>query len=57
MMGGALVRFNPEGFRIYFYITAGLYGVFGLIVAWLYKPLPRPLQVELSQRQKLSQLD
>lgn len=57
MMGGALVRYNPEGFRVYFYITAGLYGVFGLIIAWLYNPPSRTLQVELSHRQKLAQLD
>lgn len=57
MMGGALVRSNPEGFRTYFYITAALYGVTAAIVLWLYNPPPRPLQTELRQSQKLAQLD
>ena len=57
MVGGALVRHNPAGFRVYFYITAGLYGVMALVIAWLYNPPPRALQVEHSQRQKLAQLD
>ncbi|KAK3615604.1 hypothetical protein LTR56_026492 [Elasticomyces elasticus] len=57
LMGGALVRHSPQGFRVYFYITAGLYGTIGLVVAWLYQPPPRPAQVELSHRQKLTALD
>ncbi|KAK5051937.1 hypothetical protein LTR84_002740 [Exophiala bonariae] len=57
MIGGALVRFNPEGFRIYFYITAALYGATAAIVLWLYNPPPRQLQIELRQTQKLAQLD
>lgn len=57
MMGGALTRYDPEGFRIYFYITAGLYGAIGLVVTWLYRPPLRALQVELSLQQKLSRLD
>jgi hypothetical protein len=57
MMGGALVRHSPEGFRIYFYISAGLYGTVALLTVWLYNPPPRILQTELSQRQKLGRLD
>ncbi|KAK1080140.1 hypothetical protein LTR33_005793 [Friedmanniomyces endolithicus] len=57
LMGGALVRHSPQGFRVYFYITAGLYGTIGLVVAWLYRPPPRRLQVEMSQRQRLAELD
>lgn len=57
LMGGALVRHTPEGFRPYFYITAGLYAAIAVIVAWLYHPPPRQLQLELNQRQKLARLD
>jgi MFS family permease len=56
-MGGALVRSSPQGFRVYFYITAGLYAIMGLIVAWIYRPPPRALQLELSTREKLGRLD
>ena len=57
LMGGALVRHTPQGFRVYFYITAGFYGVIAAIVTWLYNPPPRDPQVELSQHQKLARLD
>ncbi|KAK3615959.1 hypothetical protein LTR56_026277 [Elasticomyces elasticus] len=57
LMGGALVRHSPQGFRVYFYITAGLYGTIGLVVAWLYQPPPRTAQIELSHRQRLAELD
>ncbi|KAK4891827.1 hypothetical protein LTR27_009679 [Elasticomyces elasticus] len=57
LIGGALVRHSPQGFRVYFYITAGLYGTIGVVVAWLYQPPPRVAQVELSHRQRLAALD
>ncbi len=57
LMGGALVRQSPEGFRVYFYITSGLYGAIGLVVVWLYQPPPRRPQVEMSHRQRLAKLD
>ncbi|KAK4900712.1 hypothetical protein LTR49_027422 [Elasticomyces elasticus] len=57
LMGGALVRHSPQGFRVYFYITTGLYGTIGLVVAWLYQHPPRIAQVELSHRQRLAALD
>lgn len=57
LTGGALVRTTPQGFRVFYYITAGIYAILAAIVAWLYNPPLRPLQLELSQRQKLGQLD
>lgn len=57
MMGGALVRYTPQGFRVYFYIASGMYGIIALVTVWLYNPPPRALQLELSQRQKLARLD
>ncbi|CAK7237811.1 hypothetical protein SBRCBS47491_010157 [Sporothrix bragantina] len=46
-----------EGFRIYYYITAGIISASGICMALLYNPLPTPLQKTLSTRQKLAQLD
>ncbi|RVX68467.1 hypothetical protein B0A52_07890, partial [Exophiala mesophila] len=57
LIGGALVRSTPQGFRVFYYITAGCYAILAAIVTWLYNPPPRPLQLELNGRQKLGQLD
>lgn len=58
LFGGALVRNgNNEGFRIHFYIAAGLYALSALLCMFLYNPPPRDLQVELKFREKIKKLD
>ncbi|KIW19365.1 hypothetical protein PV08_03660 [Exophiala spinifera] len=55
-VGGYLVQSRSDGFRIYFYICAGVYAVAVLLVFLLYNPPPRELQF-LSLREKISALD
>lgn len=55
-IGGYLVQSRPDGFRIYFYICAGIYAVAVLLVALLYNPPLRELQF-LSFQEKVSALD
>jgi len=55
-IGGYLVQSRPDGFRIYFYICAGIYAVAILLVALLYNPPPRELQY-LSFKEKVCALD
>ena len=57
LVGSALTRHNISGFRIYWYITAGLFAAAALAVAILYNPPLRELQKVLSQREKLASLD
>ncbi len=56
LTAGALTQSNPEGFRTYFYIGAGLYAASAVACALLYNPPPRETQIA-SFRSKLSQLD
>ncbi|KEF54831.1 uncharacterized protein A1O9_09273 [Exophiala aquamarina CBS 119918] len=57
-VGGALTRnTRPENFRIYWYIAAAIYASSALIVALLYNPPPRQLQLELTSREKIQRLD
>lgn len=56
-LGGYLVQSSPDGFRTYFYICAGVYAVAIVLVALLYNPAPRDLQVNLNFKQKLRALD
>ncbi|EXJ75906.1 uncharacterized protein A1O5_00414 [Cladophialophora psammophila CBS 110553] len=55
-IGGYLVQSRPDGFRIYFYICAGIYAVAVLLVVLLYRPPPRELQ-SLSFKDKVHALD
>ncbi len=55
-IGGYLVQSRADGFRIYFYICAGIYAVAVLLVAVLYNPPPRELQ-SLSFMKKVHSLD
>ena len=57
LIGGALTRNNPSGFRTYWYITAGLYAATTLTIAWLYNPPLRELQHKLTTFEKLARLD
>ncbi|KAK5047456.1 hypothetical protein LTR84_006552 [Exophiala bonariae] len=58
LAGGALTRNgNHAGFRVLFYINAGLFGAGALAVALLYNPPLRETQTAYTQRQKLERLD
>ena len=58
VVGGALTTNNKhDGFRIYWYVVAGIYTLTAVSCQLLYNTPPRSLQVELSMRQKLRQLD
>ena len=57
LVGGALTNNNPAGFRTYFYICAGIYALSTLMLATLYNPPPRELQVALSFNEKIRCLD
>ncbi len=57
LSAGALTAHNPNGFRTYWYMTAGMYAASALIIVLLYHPPVRELQVQLSTRQKLARLD
>ena len=57
LLGGGLVKHDPDNWRIYFYILTALYVVTATIVAFLYNPPPRELQLSLTQREKFARLD
>jgi hypothetical protein len=57
LVGGALIRTNPDNFRIYWYIAAGVYALSALGVVVGYVPPPRPVQRSLSTAQRLRSLD
>jgi len=55
--GSALMKTYDEGFRIYWYIVAGLMALSSLTLSILFNPVPRPLQISLTTREKLARLD
>lgn len=57
LAGGAFTKGNPNGFRAYFYLMAGIYAVATLICVVFYTPPPRELQLSLTQREKLGRMD
>lgn len=57
LAGEAMIRDFHEGFRIFYYFTAGLLATSTAIIVVLYNPPQRPLQKSLTQGQKLRQLD
>lgn len=57
LIGPALTTDHLFGWRVYWYIVAGLLGISALLIVTLYNPPPRPLQKSLSTREKLSRLD
>ncbi|KAK6369378.1 hypothetical protein LTS17_009721 [Exophiala oligosperma] len=56
-VGGALTNHHPAGFRTYWYICAGVYAFSTIIMAVLYNPPPRDLQLSMTLKQKLRTLD
>ncbi|UZP36697.1 hypothetical protein NXS19_004513 [Fusarium pseudograminearum] len=58
LVGGAVTRNeNHVGFRVYWYIVAGLYALATVSVQLLYSPPPRALQLVFSFHEKLRRLD
>ena len=55
LVGFTLTTNYTEGFRYYWYLTAGIQLVAAAICAFLYHPLPRP-ESSLSLKQKLRQV-
>lgn len=55
-VGGAMCRTNPDGFRNFFYLAAGLFICSAAIVAFLYKPPTRELQ-RLTAMEKIRRFD
>lgn len=56
LVGVKITATNPDNFRTYYYITAGCNGIAAVICAVLYNPLPRPLQSQLTFREKLAKV-
>lgn len=57
LVGGALTNNNPAGFRTYWYICAGIYVLSTIMLATLYNPPPRDLELSLSFHEKIRSLD
>ncbi|KAF9774801.1 hypothetical protein IL306_007166 [Fusarium sp. DS 682] len=57
MGGGLLQDGNIDNYRIFWYITAGIYAIASLGCFIGYSPPPRELQVTLTTSQKLKRLD
>lgn len=57
LVGSVIIKEHSEGFRIYWYLSAGLMGVSALVCFLLYNPSPRPLQLSLTLNEKLERLD
>lgn len=56
-IGGALTQNNPAGFRTYWYICAGVFIFSCVLIAVLYNPAPRELQITMTWSQKLGAMD
>ena len=58
LAGGALTRNNHyDGFRVLWYVNAGLFGIATVAVIPLYNPPLREMQTKYTQREKLARLD
>lgn len=57
LAGGALTRTDPEGWRIYWYISAATFAAGLAGIAFGYNPPPRELQVSMTRSQKLRHMD
>ena len=57
LVGASLMKGNPDGFRAFWYMTAGCYAAAALVCVILYTPPPRELQLSLSFEEKLRRLD
>lgn len=57
LAGAALTKNNPEGFRNFWYMTAGLFALGTLMLFILYHPPPRENQLSMTLKEKLHRLD
>ena len=57
LVGGAMTRGNPEGFRNYWYFAMAIYAAATLLCLVLYSPPPLPTQLGLTNMEKLQKLD
>lgn len=57
LVGGALCRHNPAGFRNFYYIAMACFVLAAVICAFCYQPPPRPLQATLTFQEKVARLD
>ena len=56
LLGGVMTHNNPDGFRNFWYMNAGLFAVSTICAFFFYNPSPRPTQ-SLPRSEKLRQLD
>ncbi|KAH7111716.1 major facilitator superfamily domain-containing protein [Dactylonectria estremocensis] len=57
LMGSALTKSNPSGWRIVWYFNTGCFAFTTLILLFLYNPPPRAEQINFTSREKLKKLD
>ncbi|KAM0205492.1 hypothetical protein ACHAQI_009052 [Fusarium lateritium] len=57
LVGGAWTKSSPDNFRNYWYMVAAMYAFSAVVCQLLYNPPPRPLQLQLTVREKLGRLD
>lgn len=57
LMGSALTKTNPAGWRIVWYFNTGLFAFTAVVMLLLYNPPPRPEQINLTLKEKLRKLD
>ncbi|OBT51158.1 hypothetical protein VE04_07968 [Pseudogymnoascus sp. 24MN13] len=57
LVGGAMTRTNPEGFRNYWYFATAIYAIATVLCLVLYNPPPLPTQLGLTHVEKLKKLD
>ncbi|KAH7552709.1 hypothetical protein BM1_08660 [Bipolaris maydis] len=57
LMGNALTKHNPDGWRTYWYICAGVYFLSIVCVQFGYNPPPRELETTMTTTQKLRTMD
>jgi MFS family permease len=57
LAGSTMIKKYTEGFRVFWYLVAGILAVSATIFAILYNPPARPLQKSLTTKEKLRRLD
>lgn len=57
LAGGAFTKGNPNGFRAFFYLMAGIYAAATIICFIFYTPPPRELQMSLTSKEKWDKMD
>jgi hypothetical protein len=57
LMGSALTKTNPSGWRIVWYFNTGVFAFTAIVILFLYNPPLRPEQLNYTLREKLRKLD